>query len=476
MATNCLIKKIVILFSLGYFLLNIGCKKLIEIDPPATSISGQNVYSTDATAISVLNGVYTLMSQTVIPDKDQTSIGFLTGLSSDELTLFSGSTSLTLLSFYQNTLGQSKDGEIWNIPFSRLFIINSAIENLSKPTGITEKVRLQLLGEAKFMRAFCFFYLVNLYGDVPLIVSSDYTINSVLPRSPKNLVWNQIISDLKDAKNLLSSNYMDGTLLKSTTERVRPTKWAATALLARSYLYIQDWKDAELQASSVIEESSKYSLDSLNAVFLKNSKEAIWQLQPVLSGWNTEDAKAYIIPASYGPNGAGGVSLSNQLLNSFESGDLRKQNWTDTVTFAGTVYSFAYKYKLNTYGDPVNEYNTILRLGEQYLIRSEARAQQNNINGALEDLNTIRNRAGLKNTTASTPNEVLSAILHERQVELFTEWGHRWLDLKRTNTANQVMSIVTPLKGGIWNSNWQLFPVPLNDIQTNNKITQNSGY
>jgi hypothetical protein len=118
----------------------------------------------------------------------------------------------------------------------------------------------------------------------------------------------------------------------------------------------------------------------------------------------------------------------------------------------------------------------MLRLAEQYLIRAEARGQQNNISGAQADLNVIRNRAGLPNTTAATQSDLLSAILHERQVELFTELGQRLLDLKRTNNVDNVMRVVTPLKGGTWNSNWQLYPVPVSDIQKNPALVQNSGY
>jgi hypothetical protein len=73
---------------------------------------------------------------------------------------------------------------------------------------------------------------------------------------------------------------------------------------------------------------------------------------------------------------------------------------------------------------------------------------------------------------------MLSAILHERQVELFTEWGHRWFDLIRTKNATSVMSVVTPLKGGVWNNDGHqlLFPIPLSDLGKDPNLKQNSGY
>ena len=144
-----------------------------------------------------------------------------------------------------------------------------------------------------------------------------------------------------------------------------------------------------------------------------------------------------------------------------------------------TVYYYPYKYKLYFTGQPPVEYPTLLRLAEQYLIRAEARAQQGNLsgpNGSLADLNFIRQRAGLPPSTASTQPDVLTAILNERRMELFTEYGHRWLDLIRTQQVNAVMSLVTPGKGGIWQATDTLYPIPLTDIKADLNIRQNPGY
>jgi hypothetical protein len=117
----------------------------------------------------------------------------------------------------------------------------------------------------------------------------------------------------------------------------------------------------------------------------------------------------------------------------------------------------------------------MLRLSEQYLIRAEARTQQNNFNGAQSDINAIRTRAGLSTTTATDKSSLMNAIQHERQDELFTE-GHRWFDLKRTNKVNDVMNIVTPLKGGMWDITDELYPLPVSDILKNPNLVQNAGY
>jgi hypothetical protein len=140
------------------------------------------------------------------------------------------------------------------------------------------------------------------------------------------------------------------------------------------------------------------------------------------------------------------------------------------------TYYFPFKYKLNKPEDPQSEYLMVLRLAEQYLIRAEARAQQGDLTGARSDLNVIRHRAGLNGTNTSTKETLLTAILKERQVELFTEWGHRWLDLKRTGKVNAVMTMVTPQKGGVWENFKQWYPIPRQDLRLNPNLTQNEGY
>ena len=115
-------------------------------------------------------------------------------------------------------------------------------------------------------------------------------------------------------------------------------------------------------------------------------------------------------------------------------------------------------------------------MADQYLIRAEARAQQGNISGAQSDLNAVRLRAGLPATAAAGKADLLTAIAHERQIELFTEIGNRWFYLKRTGTIDAVMSTVAPQKGGTWASFKQLMPVPTSEITINPHLIQTPGY
>jgi hypothetical protein len=121
----------------------------------------------------------------------------------------------------------------------------------------------------------------------------------------------------------------------------------------------------------------------------------------------------------------------------------------------------------------LSEHYIVLRLAEQHLIRGEARAMQNKLIESKQDLNIIRNRAGLTNSTASSKEDILAAIARERKVELFSEWGNRWYDLKRTGKANSVLSTIKPQT---WQATDTLYPIPQSQINLNSALSQNPGY
>jgi hypothetical protein len=166
-------------------------------------------------------------------------------------------------------------------------------------------------------------------------------------------------------------------------------------------------------------------------------------------------------------------TLRNETYQSFESAaDLRRSSWTITKTIAGKIYYGINKYKVNT--GTGNEYSVALRLAELYLIRAEARAQQGNLGTAKADLDMIRTRAALPAVSASlTQAQMLAAIEQERKVELFGEWGHRWLDLKRTSRADAVIGAIKP---ATYKPTSVLYPVPQSQILLNNSLTQNPSY
>lgn len=483
-------------------LLCTACKKLTDSGLPKNLLTDESTFAADATAIAAITSTYSTMSNMNIPADPFKSIGLRAGLSADELGFFANYPPSTfgyddLLKYYQNSLTPI-NASPWVQCYSFIFNANVAINSLNRSSTLTPRVKEQLLAEMKFTRAFMYFYLVNLYGDVPLTLSADFTVNQTIGRTPKAQVYEQMISDLTEAQSVLSEGYVDGTLLATSTERIRPNKWAATAMLARCYLYTGDYAKAETEATAVINNSTLYRLTAINEAFLKNSQETIWSTQPVgtLTLANTAEGRVFTLTAS-GPNTTTPVYLSSQQMAAFSAGDLRGTigYWVGSVTASGTTYFYPTKYKIGSTSTATAEYSMMLRLAEQYLIRAEARAQLGKGAAAAEDLNILRSRARAASTTAN-PNplpaiaatlsqaELMTAILKERQAELFTEWGHRWLDLKRTGTIDAVMSIVTPLKvttsstSNNWNSAYSLYPIPQAEMDRSPLLSghQNPGY
>jgi hypothetical protein len=449
------------------FCLCSACKKSVEIPGSKSQISTTAVFADSTDAGDAVLGMYiTMMNGSSISTPFNGEVTLYTGLSSDELYSTDGSPSET--QFYQDALNNNSNSQyFWQNGYVLIYQANACIAGLTASNGLTATVKNQLLGECKLVRALNYFNLVNLFGAVPLVTTTDYQENGSLPRSAVDSIYSQIITDLTDAQTLMSANYI-------TDGKARPNAYTATALLAKVYLYQKQWALAEAQASQIIN-SGVYALNSnLNDVFLANSTEAIWQLLPVIQGYETPEG------ASFVPSVSGIIPtyvISNYLLNSFESGDMRESNWLDSTAVNGQTSYYPYKYKLGYDGNtaPLEDY-MVFRLGEQYLIRAEARAEQNEQGTAIADLNVIRNRAGLANTTAGDQASLLTAIQHERQVELFCEWGNRWYDLKRTGDADTVMPMVCTAKGGSWNNDWLLYPVPYTELQLNPFLVQNPGY
>jgi hypothetical protein len=444
-------------------ILSIGCRKFVTIDPPKTQITTAQVYSDDNAANSAINGIYSSLISTGFASGDLNSIGFLSGLSADELVNLSGSSDQS--GFYTNNLLPTNTiltNSLWSGIYSIIYDANAVIEGLAASSGVTQATKRELSGEAHFIRGFCAFYLVNLFGNVPIPTTTSYEVNNLLSRPTYGKIYEQIIADMKDAQNELSSDFE-----QFGGEKIRPTKWAATAMLARVYLYIKDWSNAELCSSELINNSSLFYLDeNLDDVFLKNSSEAIWQLKPVQPTLNTNEGNVFILVTT--PTQ---VTMNPSFVYSFEPDDLRRKNWISAFISGADSFYFPFKYKVQA--SPIlSEYSMVLRLAEQYLIRAEARIQQNDLSNGSADLNIIRSRSGLQNATVVSREDLLLAIETERRNELFTEWGHRWLDLKRTGRINSVLGFEKPG----WQSRDSLYPIPQIQLANDPNFTQNTGY
>lgn len=451
----------------------ISCKKLIEIPQPNSTITTEKIFTSIDIAAQAISGLYYSMANGRDPNLTIGGMTVYTGLSSDELVLYS-LTNTNALEFYQNSLSPFNVQllpRLWSTPFTNIYQANAIIEGLQNSSYVSDPVRSEFASEARFVRAFLNFNLTNLYGDIPYLTSTSWRENNLLSRLPVAQVYQNIVNDLKDAQNHLAEDFSLGK-----GERIVPNRWTATALLARVYLYLEDWDNAETQATQIIN-SPLFSLASLDNVFKANNSEAIWQLQhdnTTFTGTATTEGWT-IIPINNQPL----AYISSQLLNTFEPDDKRKDSWINSRLINGINYHYPFKYKVgrveSVFGGTYSEYNTVFRLAEQYLIRAEARVHQAKLAEAISDLNIIRSRAGLPNYSGPTDNKdsVMEAIMHENQVEFFAEWGHRWLDLKRWRKIDEVLA---PIKGSNWAITDKLYPIPNSELQTAPNIVQNRGY
>jgi len=477
---------------------SVGCKKLVAIPAPINSITTGEVFSSDTLAASAISGIYTQMINGTggITNSDLNtsfSNGVTTvtaGLSSDELAVITQSNG-AYIHFYTNRLlaDDPTTPTLWTSAYNAVYGANAVIGGIAASTspGLHDYTRKELTAESKLVRAFCYFYLVNLFGDVPLALTIDFNQTAGMARTPTDQVYQQIIQDLKDAYTDLPGDYSVGG-----GQRIRPNRWAAAALLARVYLYNKQYNDAAALADSVIGQTGLFGLEAdLNNVFSTGSREAIWQLQQSNQVTNvgnaTPEGMAFIPYPIH--TGTATWWLSDNLMNAFEPGDQRKNAWigrtidsiSPTLDSTG-VFFYPFKYKTGSYnyvsGGTPTEYYMVLRLAEVYLIRAEAEANgaPGGTAAAIADLDVLRARAGLAPLDPGlTPAQVTAAVAHERQVELFAEWGHRWFDLKRTGQAQTVLSAISVKQP--WQGNGQLlYPIPLQEIQNDHSLQQNPGY
>ncbi|MBS1601498.1 MAG: RagB/SusD family nutrient uptake outer membrane protein [Bacteroidetes bacterium] len=447
------------------FCLLASCKKLIELPAnPPNQLSANRVFSDSADIIAAISGVYSDfgLAYSYSPTFGSGAITIYAGLTADELV--PGSNIYAAPPFYNNAIlpDNTNNASMWSGGYRSIFDANICLQGISGSNAISAGLKRQLTGELKVTRAFCYFNMVNLWGAVPLITSTDYKTTQSLPRASADSVLLFIVSDLKDAVSNLTAKY-------PSAGRARPNLYVAQALLSKVYLYLGRYQEA-IDAATAVIGAPGYSLaTTLPEVFLTGSTEAIWQLPAVGNYYATPEAAA-IIP--YSTSSVPNYVLSPYLLNAFETDDRRKSNWTGFTTVDATNYYYPAKYKNTSPGQqPVEDY-MFLRLADILLVRAEALAHGNKLTEALADLNLVRTRAGLAAVTTASQPAALDAIMHERQVELFCEWGNRWYDLKRTKTIDAVLGAE---KTG-WKPAAALYPVPTAERQANPFLTQNPGY
>jgi len=449
------IKQIVAVFLFIYPLF--CCKDFLTIDLPKDQLVNANVFTDEQSAKAALFGIYgDGLSQNPLGGTWEIALA----LSADELQ--TQSTDANYMQFQTNevlTDNSQLDG-IWNALYNVIYQANSILEGIAGSSGLKGQVRDQISGEAYFMRAYAHFLLLNAWGDIPLILTTNYQVNQAFPKEQKSKVYRQVLDDLQHAYQLISDEYQGD-------ERVRPNKAAVAALLARVYLYLNDWESAAAYATEVIKNPA-YELSDIESTFLKESKETVWQLMSVSRSNNTV-ITAQLVPSS--TSSVPTMTLRRGLVQLFEGNDRRFTSWVGRNIAQGEEYFYAYKYKVKTAATK-QEYLIVFRLAELYLIRAEALVHLQKLGDAEKDLNVIRHRANISDVHATSEDQLLTLVSEERQRELFLEGGHRWFDLKRTGNVDKIMAEVN--EG--WEPYKQLWPIPYNQLMANPFLAQNDGY
>lgn len=347
--------------------------------------------------------------------------------------------------------------------------------------GLTDEAyKNRLIGEAKFLRAYHYFFLVRAFGDVPL------QHIDLVNRVPKEQVYDYIEQDLLQAIDVLpeKSGY-------AANDLGRATKGAAKALLAKVYLYQKEWQNAFDYSNQVIS-SGEYGLESDYAVLWRESSEN--GIESIFEVQARGQAIAHGVQQYSQTQGARGTSgwgwgfntPSQNLLDAFNAeGDIIRRD--ATIIFAGetlwdgrvvsaSVENPMYNekaYSSANAGDDDGDKNIrVLRLAEIYLIRAEAANELGNTGVALPSLNAVRNRVNLADVTTTNQNDLRIAIWKERRLELAFEHD-RWFDLNRTGQAEAAM---TAHGKQFVTGRHELFPIPNDQLIQTPGMTQNQGY
>ncbi|RLJ75123.1 RagB/SusD family nutrient uptake outer membrane protein [Pedobacter alluvionis] len=438
----------------------ISCEKLLEVDTPSNQITSDQVFENLQTANAALAGLYSGLWDNSPIAGDQS--GMLMSMYTDELSYYASASTNGLAELYQNTVIDTNPAlyTYWTNAYQKVYMANAIIEGIEKSTSIPIAEKQRIRGEALMIRSLLFYYLQQLYGDIPYPVTTNYMINQSISKTPALEVLQRLTSDLNEVIPLLQDQYRH-------TERIYPNRKTAQLILAKIYMLQKNWNAAEGLLKEIIHSPLYQFQNDITKVFDKSGSHIIWQLKPRNGGDATKEIAVFYFTNSAPTS----VALSPHLINSFSGSDKRKQFWTSAVTVGNNTWYRPNKYK--NLSNNNTEYSVVFRLEEAYLLLAETLAEQNKINESLQFINAVKQRAGIPLLTGSSSKEmILSEISVENCKEFFTEMGHRFLDLKRQGKLSE-LSTVKPN----WKLHFVVLPIPQKELLLNPNIQpQNSGY
>jgi len=453
-------KFIYILIALLILHLTVSCEKLLDVDIPENQIPRNDVFETVQTANAALAELYAGLWNNSPLAGDQT--GKFLGSYTDDLTYYGSNSTTGLWDIYQNQQIDNNPtiSTYWASSYKLIYVANSILEGAEKSVALPENERQRIRGEALLVRSILYYYLQQIFGDIPIVTSTNYQINQSLPKTQSTEILVHLENDVKSSISLLSDNYR-------STERIIPNRKVAQLMLAKIYLLQKRWIEAENLLQDITQNTLYQFENDITKVFLKSGSHILWQLKPKNSGDATKEISTY-----YFTNAAPtGYALSQNLLNIFTIEDKRKSQWIAAVTVGANTWYRADKYKNRT--NNINEYSIVFRLEEVYLLLAEALTQQDKLSEAVPFVNQTRLRSNLAPLTLPLNKQsLLNEILLENRKEFFTEMGHRFLDLKRNDRLSDLLTAKPN-----WKNYHQVWPLPQKELLLNpNMNPQNTGY
>lgn len=488
--------------SLSILILASSCADFLE-ETDKSNFTLDNYFTKPEHAVSVVNSIYQSMQPIMssgFGGGPWMMVEFATGLADTELGQAQNSLFVKgLVNNSDNGYGQT----IWTNYYRGIANANLAIENIPE-INMDEAKKQKLIGEARFLRAYYYFNLVQLFGNIPLITTSVNLTSEELYPSPASSseVYDQIVADLKEAE-------ATGLPMRDASGRV--SMGAVKSLLSSVYLTMagyplqkgeEYYSLAAAKAKELID-SNQFSLfdsyDDLHDTDMKNIGENIFMIQ-FAAYIQPSDWQVSIIPYNRGISlysaETGGIFAQQEFVKSYEKGDRRAKE----KEFYYTSYSLRDDrtktlelgdYYIYKHFDELAQTNTtssgmnwpIFRYAEVLLIYAEA---SNEVSGSSVEsfnaVNKIRDRAELPLLTGLSQSELREAIWREKFYELSFE-NKTWFDMVRIRKGFNVMTKEFEnyvghefVYGPTLKERELLFPIPTSEVRNNSNLVQNPGY
>jgi hypothetical protein len=354
-------------------------------------------------------------------------------------------------------------------------IVLNRIDAISDMDNSLKNIRK---GEVKFIRALVYYNLVNLYGGIPLVLQETTNPTDYFGQGRASVqeIFNQIIVDLNEASSSLPESNDIG----------RANKAAALILLGKAHLILGNTSEAETSLRAINGYTFVNTYADLFGIDNENNAASIFevQFQSGVNGGEEGSRFASKFTSQKNPGSKGNNIITQDLLNSFEAGDLRRNEIIQDPLDPSVYISTKYIDNTRTLVDDGDNNVIVFRYADVLLSLAEALNSKGYVadGEAFDLMNSIRTRAGLPNLTSATvtnQQEFTEALLKERRHEFFYE-NHRWFDLKRLGDPVQIMN--THFSGFVGlnitiDQNDLLLPIPLDQLNSDpGSMEQNPGY